>query len=141
MCPPGGANGVGELTQQMEKVGLEDARAWPGLEVFDRDGEPIGRLTAIYLDAESGTPAFGLVRTGLFGLRSLLVPLAGAFEEGGALIVDLAKDSTKGAPHLRRDEPLPPELEEELYAHYGMDAPPSANGRPRLELWSLERTH
>jgi hypothetical protein len=120
--------------QRMRTVALDDARAWPGLDVFDREGEPIGRLTAIYLDTETGRPGFGLVRTGLFGLRSVLVPLAGAFEEGGALIVDLEKKRIKGSPHLRRDEPLSEEAERELYAHYGLDHGP----RPRLELWELE---
>ena len=118
----------------MDTVGLEDARAWPGLDVFDREGERVGRLTGIYVTGDSGHPEFGLVRTGLFGLRSVLVPLSGAFEEGGALIVDLEKQAIKGAPHLRRDEPLSAEAEHELYAHYGLD---HGEGQ-RLELWELE---
>jgi hypothetical protein len=119
----------------MDTVGLDDAKAWPGLDVFDREGERVGRLTGIYVAADSSRPEFGLVRTGLFGLRSVLVPLSGAFEEGGALIVDLDKQAIKGAPHLRRDEPLSDEAERELYAHYGLDRAPG----PRLELWGLER--
>lgn len=129
---------LGREMDQLAKVGLDDARSWPGLEVFDREGERIGRLAGIYVDRESGRPEFGLVRIGLLGIRSLLVPLAGAFEEGGALIVDLDKHSTKGAPHLRREEELRPEMEEELYSHYGMSARPSPNGHPRLALWELE---
>ena len=105
----------------METAALDDVRAWPGLDVFDREGERIGRLAGIYVTTDSSRPEFGLVRTGLFGLRSVLVPLVGAFEEGGALIVDLDKNAVKGAPHLRRDEPLSDEAEERLYAHYGLD--------------------
>lgn len=122
----------------MDTVDLGDARSWPGLEVFDQAGERIGRLIAIYLDSDRNRPEFGVVRTGLFGLRSVLVPLAGAFEESGALIVDLEKSEIKGAPHLRRDEPLPPEMEEELYRHYGIDPPPVATGGSRLSLWEVE---
>ena len=118
----------------MDTVGLEDVRAWPGLDVFDREGERIGRLTGIYRDSESEQPMFGLVRTGLFGLRSVLVPLAGAFEEGGALIVDLDKQSIKGSPQLRRDELLSDGAEVELYEHYGFQHGPAS----RLELWELE---
>ena len=124
--------------RQTETVDLEDARSWPGLDVFDRAGEHIERLTAIYLAADEGKLAFGAVRTGLFGLRSLLVPLAGAFEEGGALIVDADKDVIKSGPHLRRDEPLSSERERELYAHYGIE-----HGKPAgqlLELWAFEPT-
>jgi PRC-barrel domain len=119
---------------EMDTAGLDDAMAWRGLDVFDREGERVGRLTGIYVDAGAGRPEFGLVRTGLFGLRSVLVPLAGAFEEGGALIVDLVKQTIKGSPHLRRDEPLSGSAEEQLYAHYGLDHGPS----PRLKLWELE---
>jgi hypothetical protein len=124
--------------QQMATSRLEEAQAWPGLEVFDHDGERVGRLTAIYADTTSGEPMFGLVRTGLFGLRSVLVPVTGAFEEGGALILELDKHAIKGAPHLRRDEPLPPEMEQDLYAYYGLDAPDAGAGRPRLALMQLE---
>ena len=118
----------------MDTVGLGDARSWPGLDVFDREGERVGRLIGIYVSADFGRPEFGLVRTGLFGLRSVLVPLSGAFEEGGALIVDLDKKAVKGAPHLRRDEPLSDAAQEELYEHYGIEHGPS----PRLELLELE---
>jgi hypothetical protein len=118
-------------------IDVDDARAWPGLEVFDRDGDRVGRLTAIY--AEGGEPRFGLVRAGLFGIRSVLVPLDGAFEEGGALILDLGRQDIKGSPNLRRDEPLEPEVEDALYLHYGMETPA---GRARLELLEIEtQTH
>jgi hypothetical protein len=115
---------------------IDEVEAWPGLDVFDRDGEHIGRLSGIY--AENGEPRFGLVRTGLFGIRSVLAPLTGAFEEGGALILDLGKKDIKGSPNLRRDEPLNPEVEDALYLHYGLDSPRSPGGRPRLELLDLE---
>ena len=114
-------------------IDVHDARAWPGLEVFDCEGDRVGRLSAIY--AEDGEPRFGLVRTGLFGIRSVLVPLDGAFEEGGALILDLGRQDIKGSPSLRRDEPLEPEAEDALYLHYGMETPA---GRVRLELLEVE---
>jgi hypothetical protein len=118
-------------------TGVDDPRAWPGLDVFDREGNHIGRLTAIY--AERDEPRFGLVRTGLFGIRSVLVPLEGAFEEGGALILDLDRQQIKGSPHLRRDEPLEPEVEDALYLHYGIEPPQAGAGAPRLELMQFER--
>jgi hypothetical protein len=102
--------------------------------VFDHEGDRIGRLTGIYMDVDADRPVFGLVRIGLFGLRSVLVPLEGAFEEGGALIVDALKKAIKGAPHLRRDEPLSAETESKLYSHYGMDR----ESDRRLELWEPE---
>lgn len=121
----------------MGAAGIEDALAWRGLDVFDRDGDHIGRLAGLYVDRETRAPMFGLVRTGLFGLRSVFVPLAGAFEEGGALIVDIEKQATKGAPQLRRDELLSEDAELELYEHYGLEHGPHR----QLELWELEHQH
>jgi PRC-barrel domain protein len=118
----------------VDTTDLGAARAWPGLDVFDDEGDRIGRLIGIYADTSTGQPVFGLVRTGLFGLRSVLVPLVHAFEEGGALIVNCQKKTIKGAPHLRRDEPLSEETERELYSHYGMDR----ESGHRLELLELE---
>ncbi|HEY2601918.1 MAG TPA: PRC-barrel domain-containing protein [Thermoleophilaceae bacterium] len=122
----------------MPTFDLDETRAWSGLEVFDHTGDRVGRLSAIYADTADHEPRFGLVRTGLFGLRSVLVPLEGAFEEGGALILDLERHLIKGAPHLRREEPLAPEAEAELYSHYGMEVPTTSSGQPRLELMQLE---
>jgi hypothetical protein len=118
----------------VDTTDLGTARTWPGLDVFDEEGEHIGRLIGIYADSTAGCPVFGLVRTGLFGLRSVLVPLAQAFEEGGALIVTCQKTTIKSAPHLRRDEPLSEETERELYAHYGLDR----ESDHRLELFEPE---
>ena len=119
---------------------MVDPRTWHGLDVFDREGDRVGRLSGVYAVCDQDEPRFGLVRTGLFGLRSVLVPLRGAFEEGGALILDLGKQDIKGSPHLRRDEPLAPEVEDALYVHYGIEPPAvePAGGRPRLELMQLE---
>lgn len=107
------------------------ARGWLGLDAFDRDGERIGRTSGIYADSGNGRPVFGLIRCGLFGLRSVLVPLTGAFEENDALIVDIDRRDVKGSPHLRRDEPLSDEMARRLYAHYGIEPRPGT----RLELW------
>ena len=118
----------------MDTTDLGAARAWPGLDVFDEEGDRVGRLIGIYADSSIGRPVFGLVRTGLFGLRSVLVPLVDAFEEGGALIVRCQKQTIKDAPDLRRDEPLSEQAERELYSHYGMDR----ESDHRLELWQPE---
>ena len=41
-----------------------------------RDGEKIGRLEEIYLDAESGQPEWAAVTTGFLGTKQSFVPLA-----------------------------------------------------------------
>ena len=43
--------------------------------VFGADGDKIGTIEEIYLDAETNEPEWALVNTGLFGTKSTFVPL------------------------------------------------------------------
>ena len=125
---------------------VESMRDWRGLEVFDRDGERVGKLVEIYVEEETDRPEFALVRTGLFRLRSSFVPIAGAFTEDGALVVQVEKGQIREAPALAKDAELDPELERRVYEHYGFEYP-SPTGALRLRPlpgtghWSLGTTH
>ena len=46
-----------------------------GQDLYDRDGDRIGSIDEIHLDAETGEPEWALVSTGLFGTKSGFVPL------------------------------------------------------------------
>lgn len=84
-----------------------------GLEVFDAHGERVGRLREVH---RSG---LAIVKTGLFGLRSLLVPIAGASVEGGALVLPFDKSLIRDAPALPKGgERIGPGEESAVYAHY-----------------------
>ncbi|HEY8372100.1 MAG TPA: PRC-barrel domain-containing protein, partial [Pseudonocardiaceae bacterium] len=45
-----------------------------GDEVYDANGEKIGKVGQVYLDDETGQPAWVTVRTGLFGMKESFVP-------------------------------------------------------------------
>ena len=45
------------------------AVGWRGHEMVDRDGDKIGTIDEVYLDAESGEPEWATVNPGLFGTR------------------------------------------------------------------------
>ena len=84
-----------------------------GLEVFDAHGERVGKLREVH---RSG---LAIVKTGLFGLRSSLVPIAGASVEGGALVLPFEKALIKEAPALPKGaERIGPGDESAVYAHY-----------------------
>ena len=106
------------MTLQMDNI--TDLR---GEEVVDRDGDKIGKLDEIYLDQQTGEPAWALVKTGLFGSASTFVPLEGASraEDGDGLRVAYEKDKVKDAPNMEADGQLSPEDEGRLYRHYGLD--------------------
>jgi uncharacterized protein (TIGR02271 family) len=101
----------------MQKESLLQKR---GQEVHDRDGDKIGKLEEIYLDAETGQPEWALVNTGLFGTKSSFVPLRDATDDGGTLRVPYEKTQVKDAPSLDPDGELSQPQEAELYRHYGL---------------------
>ena len=92
-----------------------------GEDLSDREGEKIGRIEEIYLDADSGEPEWALVNTGLFGNKRNFVPLAGATETDGQLRVPLEKSIVKDAPRVEPNGQLTKPEEAELYRHYGLE--------------------
>jgi len=92
-----------------------------GQQLIDRDGDKIGVIVEIYLDADSDEPEWALVHTGLFGSKRTFVPLAGATEADGQLRVPHEKATVKDAPHVEPDGLLSKDEEATLYRHYGLE--------------------
>ena len=92
-----------------------------GQDIYDRDGDKIGTIEEIYLDAQTGEPEWALVNTGLFGTKSTFVPLQEADEDGEALRVPYEKAQVKDAPSTDADGDLSQQEEAALYSHYGLD--------------------
>jgi hypothetical protein len=92
-----------------------------GDDLSDRDGEKIGRIEEIYLDADSSEPEWALVHTGLFGSKRTFVPLADATEVDGKLRVPLEKATVKEAPQIEPNGQLTKPEEAKLYRHYGLE--------------------
>src|SRR3954453_8583024 len=92
-----------------------------GQDLYDNDGDKIGSIQEIYLDADTGAPEWALVNTGLFGTKSTFVPLRDATDDGGSLRVPYEKAQVKDAPKIDPDGELSQDQEAELYRHYGLD--------------------
>ena len=107
----------------MDAIGRDRMLSFRGQELTDRDGEKVGRIDEVYLDAESGEPEWVLVHTGLFGSKRTFVPLAGATEADGALRVPLEKATVKEAPAVEPNGQLTKDEEAALYRHYGLEEP------------------
>ncbi len=91
-----------------------------GRDAYSSDGDKIGRVGQVYLDDQSGQPAWATVNTGLFGTSESLVPLTEASFSGDRLTVPYDKDRVKNAPNVSEDGHLSPEDEQTLYDYYGM---------------------
>jgi uncharacterized protein (TIGR02271 family) len=118
------------------------AGEWIGEDLIDAEGNEIGTIQELYRDLETQEPEWAAVRTGLFGMKLTLVPLAGAERQGkqpgvvesavDLIRVPVKKEQVKDAPRVDPDGELAPEEEERLDRHYGMDysLDPSATGLP-----------
>jgi sporulation protein YlmC with PRC-barrel domain len=104
-------------------AGIEKDRMlqFRGRQLVGGDGERIGRVEEIYLDADSGEPQWALVHTGLFGTKRTFVPLADATEAEEELRVPLDKATVKDAPQVEPDGLLSKDEEAALFRHYGME--------------------
>lgn len=90
-----------------------------GSDVVDADGDKIGTVGQLYVDADSGAPTWVSVRTGLFGMSESFVPIDQAEQTGDEIRVPFAKDFVKDAPRIDVDGALEQSQEDELYAYYG----------------------
>src|SRR5688572_23362039 len=94
---------------------------WRGRSAVGADGEKLGGIEEIYLDAETQRPEWALVHTGMFGGKSSFMPLEGATSDGDRVRTPFSKAQVKDAPRLDPDGELSQEDEAALYAHYGLD--------------------
>jgi uncharacterized protein (TIGR02271 family) len=91
-----------------------------GSDAYGSDGSKIGSVGQVYLDDQTGQPAWVTVNTGLFGTNESFIPLAEASFSGDRLTVPYDKNKVKGAPNVAADGHLSPDEEAELYAYYGV---------------------
>jgi len=99
----------------------DQAVTWRGRTAVDADGDKIGSVEEVYLDADTNQPEWLAVKTGLFGSRISFVPIAEATDTGGDVRVPYSKDQVKDAPHADADGQLSQQEEAQLYRHYGLD--------------------
>jgi uncharacterized protein (TIGR02271 family) len=104
------------MAQTKEAVG-----SWRGCNAVDNDGDKIGKIEEIYMDAETGKPEWLAVTTGLFGTKVSFIPIAKASETGGEVRVPYDKQQVKDAPTAEADGELSQQEEAALYRHYGLD--------------------
>jgi uncharacterized protein (TIGR02271 family) len=106
----------------------DDVLSWRGQDVVDGDGDKIGKIEEIYLDAETNEAEWALVSTGLFGGKQSFVPIRDASPSGDGVRVAFDKATVKDAPKVDPDGRLSPEEEAELYRYYGREYDDAGSG-------------
>ena len=92
-----------------------------GTTAYDRDGDRIGKVGAIYYDDVTNQPSWITVNTGFFGTHESFVPVQGADVQADRVVVGYDKAKVKDAPSIAEDGHLTPDEEQKLYTYYGVD--------------------
>jgi uncharacterized protein (TIGR02271 family) len=105
----------------MATIQKEQLLQFRGQDLYDREGDKIGGIEEIYLDADTNEPEWALVNTGMFGTKRTFVPLREASERNGNLTVEFEKSTVKDAPKVEANGQLSQSEEQELYSYYGYE--------------------
>jgi hypothetical protein len=93
-----------------------------GHAVVDTNMEPVGKITDVIFDNRDLSPRFAIVKTGMLGGERFM-PLENSYlDADGRLIVPFDKMAIKGAPKVRGEHVLSPEIEREVCEYYGVAA-------------------
>src|SRR5215218_2827022 len=109
---------------------LEDQYA--GYEVYDRNGEKIGKVDDLFVD-ENDQPEYIGVKMGFLGLEGTsLIPweLTRADEQGRRIKVSVDKAQVKEGPSFNDDEDITPQYENEVRSHYGVGGSSQESAEP-----------
>jgi len=103
------------------KLSREEASAWIGAEVADLRGSHLGEVEGLYVDAESGDPAWLIARLGRRRrARIVAVPTATCAGAPFGVWVAQEADAIRSAPVVDPTRPLRREHELTICAHFGI---------------------
>jgi uncharacterized protein (TIGR02271 family) len=98
----------------------DQLRGLVGTTAYDRSGDKLGKVGAVYYDDNTDQPKWVTVHTGLFGTNETFVPVGGADFSGDRVTLAYEKAQVKDAPNVSEDGHLSPQEEEQLYRYYGI---------------------
>jgi uncharacterized protein (TIGR02271 family) len=103
---------------------MELEEQYSGYEVYDRDGEKIGKVDDLFVDENDNLEYIG-VKMGFLGMKSTLIPIDMVrVDEGDSRIeVSVDKAKAKEGPAFDDDEEITPEYENRVRSHYGLGSP------------------
>jgi hypothetical protein len=96
------------------------AESLVGFEVDDAGGTRVGSVHGVYLDAESGEPAWLIVALGRRRQKLVAVPMSDCAAAAGRVWVAHDRETMRSAPGIDPTRPLLREHELAICEHYGI---------------------
>jgi hypothetical protein len=100
---------------------------WTGHDLFDLDGDKIGKVEGVRYGDVKGNLTWLVVETGILGTKKILVPAGEVRRAGDRLSVGYTKDRVKDAPKVENESALTEADQGELCRYYGLQYIPSAS--------------
>lgn len=115
----------GEPSAAAAQPNLEDVRAWEGYRVDEITGHSVARVESLFVDGQSGEPAWVLVKLGRFG-KTVPVSIHECAAAAGRVWVPHDREVIRNAPAVDPSHPLNQEQELQILDYYGI---PDSVGR------------
>jgi sporulation protein YlmC with PRC-barrel domain len=113
----------------------ERTRTWIGRRVNAGFGTGIGRLEDVWIDTETGMPAWLLIREGRFSSKNhKLVPISGATESGDRIWLPFDKELIRSAPTVDPERMFTADIAAGIREHFGVDERQRPIRRPLRKL-------
>jgi len=108
-------------TTEGQPIPTSEAMSWLGTEIAELSGGSIGQVQGIYVDAESGDPAWLIARLGRRRrARVVAVPFSNCAGAPFGVWVAQEADAIRSAPVVDPTRPLRREHELTICAHFGI---------------------
>ena len=99
-----------------------------GRKVISVRSERVGKIRGLIVHGDGEDPNWACVKIGLLGIRSALVPLYDAEDDGGKVRVVYEREHIQGAPSVEPENGHITDDEAELlHRHYGLERVTSAH--------------
>jgi len=109
------------MPEGVRSVGAAEAMGWVGAEVAELDGDPVGQVQGVFVDADSGEPAWLVARLGRRRrARVVAVPFANCAGAPFGVWVAQEAEAIRSAPVVDPTRPLRREHELTICAHFGI---------------------
>jgi hypothetical protein len=109
------------MAEDARKPSTAEAMSWLGAEVAELGGSSIGQVQGLFVDAESGDPAWLIARLGRRRrARVVAVPFANCAGAAFGIWVAQEADAIRSAPVVDPARPLRREHELTICAHFGI---------------------